>query len=163
MQIGHYNVPILYRTMATLPKYACNTIVLCGMCWPYLNINLVMVSICPHIVVCIGWCWWWAKINHHIRVYYHSICHLCFNMIRQPPCRCWDSLCQMRWPHNGAAPTLPMHCQCFEFFSILLQLGPCFLPHFTGITQGVPPHIKYLTPLAHSIEHPFPPIAHYTE
>jgi hypothetical protein len=133
------------------------------MCWPCFNINPIMASICPHIILCIGQCWQWARINHHVKVYCHSICHLCPNMIQQPPCKCWDFLCQMRWPHNGSTPML-----------ILLQLGPCFLPHSMSTSQGVPPRIKYLTPLAHyteqsfpplthSIEQSFPPLAHFTE
>ncbi len=105
MQIGHYNVLVLYKIVANLPKYACNTIVICGMCWPCLNINPVVASICPHIVECISRCWWWVRINHHVKVYCHSICHLCPNMIQQPPCKCWNFLCQMRWPHNGLTPT----------------------------------------------------------
>ncbi len=162
MQIKHYNVLVLYKIATTLPEYACKTIVVCGMCWPYLNINLVMVSICPHIVVCIGQCWWWVRMNHHIRVYCHSICHLCLNTIQQPPCKCWDFLCQMRWPQNGHTPMLLMHCQCLGFSSILLQLGPYFLPHFMGATQGVLPHIKYLTPLPHCTKQSFPPLTHST-
>ncbi len=152
MQIGHYNVPVSYKIVANLLEYACNTTFIHGMCWPYFNINLVVVSVCPHIIAHIGWCWWWARINHDVKVYCHSIYHLCLNMIQQPPCKCWDFLCQMRWPHNGPTPTLPMHCQCLKFSSIFLQLGPCFLPHFTSIAQGVPSHIKYFTPLAHSTE-----------
>jgi hypothetical protein len=74
-----------------------------------------------------------VRINHHIRVYCHSVCHLCPNMIQQPPYKHWDFLCQMRWPHNGPMPTPPMHCQHLEFSSVLLQLGPCFMPHSTHI------------------------------
>jgi hypothetical protein len=83
---------------------------------------------------------------------------LCPNMIQQPFCKCWDFLCQMKWPHNG--PTPPMHCQCPKFSSILLQLGPCFLPHFMGTAQGVPPHIKYLILLTHYTKQSLPPLAH---
>jgi hypothetical protein len=88
---------------------------------------------------------------------------LCLKMIQQPPCKCWDFLCQMRWPHYGPMPTPPMHCQCPKFFLVLLQLGPCFLPHFMDTVQGVPPHIKYFTPLAHSTEQSLSPLTHYIE
>jgi hypothetical protein len=84
-------------------------------------------------------------------------------MIQQPPCKCWDFLCQMKWPHNGLMPTPPMHYKCPECFLVLLQLGPCFLPHFMDTAQGVPPHIKYFTPLAHSTQQSLPPIAHSTK
>ncbi len=110
------------------------------------------------------------KINQDFKVYYHSIYHLCLNMIQQPRCKCWDFLCQMRWLHNGPMPMPPMHCQRLEFSLVLLQLGPCFLPHSMGTTQGVPLHIKYFTPhialnnhsfLAHSTKQSFPPLAHF--
>lgn len=131
MQVCHNNVPISSRTLTTLFEYASHSSIMgCMHYAPFMFINSIMVSICPHDFVRICNKVWRVKkcITSRSTSTPLTVCTL--TNIQKPSCKWWDILCQVIWPLHNPLCSTPTHCLCTKLHTILLQCKTCMLPLF---------------------------------
>ncbi len=128
MQVFHNNVPILNKTSTTLLEYGSHfTIIGCMHHAPFMLINPIMVSICPHVFIRTCITIWRTRKKYHIRVNIHPISSLQLYNVQKPSCKWRDILCLVIWLLNPSC-LMPTHYPCMKLHTISLQCKAYLLP-----------------------------------